>query len=185
MLLVAVKFFYNIDSTHLYHQNSTSPFHESKPRYKGNWLGWIADGNTYLSLQAPNKNLCMTSSATTNALRFETCNLVPKFLKLRYNQKVASFIGTKGLENGRENIDTTHPTQLNPSQRESLHGRMGSIHGLQWSSLATPNNEASLRVPIFRWLHSTHVKIVEATSYPQRVEISPYKVEIFFWNMCV
>ena len=68
------------------------------------------------TLQAPNENLRMSSSTTTNALHFETCNLVPKFLTVHYNQKVAPSIGTKGAENGRENIDPTHPTQLNPAQ---------------------------------------------------------------------
>ena len=32
--------------------------------------------------------------------------------------------------------------QLNPKWRGDLDGKMGSIHGSQWSLLATPNNEA-------------------------------------------
>ena len=42
------------------------------------------------------------------------------------------------VENEGESGDTTHTTLLNPKQREPLDGRMGSIHGSQWGSLATP-----------------------------------------------
>ena len=49
---------------------------------------------------------------------------------------------TIGVENGGENGTTAHRTQLNPRQHEPLDGRMGSIHGSQWSSLANPNNGA-------------------------------------------
>ena len=59
----------------------------------------------------------------------------------RYNLREQE-VATKGVENGGESDDTTHPTQLNPRECEPLDGRMGSIHDSQWSSLSTPNNKA-------------------------------------------
>ena len=83
--------------------------------------------------------------------------------------------------NGGESGDTTHPTHLNPRRCEPLDGRLGFIHNPQWSSPATPNIGAMKRVPVFRRLHSTHVELIGATSYLQRVEVAPYKAKIEFF----
>lgn len=80
----------------------------------------------------------------------------------------------RGVENGGESGDTTHHTQAIPRRHEPLDGRTGS----QWSSLPTSDGGAQWWVPIIRLLHSTHVHLINATSYSQKVEAAPYKAFI-------
>ena len=75
-------------------------------------------------------------------------------------------------------------TQLNPRWREPLDGMMGFFHGPRLITLATPHNGALWRVPIFSWLHTTYLKLVGTTSYPLRVEMTPFKAKIQF-STCV
>jgi hypothetical protein len=81
--------------------------------------------------------------------------------------------------------ESSDTTSLNPRPREPLNVRMGSIHNSRWSPLATPNNEASWHVAIFRQLHVTHVKLVGATSYPQRMKVAPYHAKYLVFLTCV
>lgn len=67
-----------------------------------------------------------------------------------------------------------------------LGGRWAPSAAHSGARLAPPNNEAQRRVLLFTQFHFTHMKLVDATSYPQRVQVAPYKTNIqILLNTCV
>ena len=192
-----------------YDSNSTlnsipSEFHSSHPQIKNLTTREFDKVELPLEIHTHYKpQMRMRISATT--FKQHQCaplvnlkSITHCFFELHYNQKVAPLIGitkakrlqdtsweskrmeTSGVENGGESGNTTHPTQLILGQCEPLDGRMGFIHGAHWSLVSPPNNEAWWGGSIFRRLHSTHANLVGATSYPERLEVAPYKTKVQF-----
>lgn len=71
-------------------------------------------------------------------LIIKTIDKIELPLGLHYKPKpthLQAKVATRGWKMEEKVARPPHPTQLNPRQHEPLDGRMGVIHGSQWSSL--------------------------------------------------
>lgn len=154
-------------------------------------------------LQAPYENLHKSPSSISDALDSKTWILIPIFIyfktplqwkngtiHLHYMTREAircklrqQYVGDQnGEEWGRKwwhhwSSSTKILGEANPWMRG--WARSTTHNGPHW---LLPLMEVNVRSPIFWQLHFAHERVVGTTSYPQRVEVAPYKPKMLFFN---